>query len=135
MTSPAPILVVDDDPGLRALVSATLELEGHSVLTAADGSIALSVVESTNPMMILLDKAMPRLDGPGFVRELKARGFRIPIIVISGSEGGPIFAQEIHAEGFIRKPFKVPQLIDTVEVLLAKFMSNGRSGDAPLPES
>lgn len=132
MTDAAPILVVDDDPGLRALVSATLELEGHSVLTAADGSIALSVIEKIKPVLILLDKAMPQLDGPGFARELRKRGLNIPIIVISGSEGGPVFAREIHAEGFIRKPFKVPQLIDAVEGFLARFMSNCRPGDAAL---
>lgn len=133
MVGPAPILVVDDDPGLRALVSATLELEGHSVLTAADGSVALSVIEKFNPVLILLDKAMPRLDGPGFARELQRRGIHIPIVVISGSDGGPIFAREIQADGFIRKPFKVPQLIDTVESLLARFISNGRPGDAAVP--
>ena len=121
MTNSAPILIVDDDPGLRALVAASLELEGHAVLTAADGSIALTVVEQHQPMMILLDKSMPQMDGPGFARELRARGFLIPIVVISGSEGARNFAHEINASGFIRKPFKVPHLLDTVANLLARF--------------
>lgn len=125
MTSSAPILIVDDDPGLRALVAASLELEGHAVLTASDGTIALNVVEQHQPMMILLDKAMPHLDGPGFARELRARGFKIPIIVISGSDGAKNFAREINASGFIRKPFKVPYLLDTVANLLARFADDG----------
>lgn len=126
MTSMAPILVVDDDPGLRALVAASLELEGHSVLTAADGSIALGVVEDLQPALILLDKAMPRLDGPSFARELRERGFNVPIIVISGSDGGKLFAREISADGFIRKPFKVPQLLDTVADCISRF-AGGRA--------
>lgn len=120
MLSQAPILVVDDDPSLRALVAATLEFEGYFVLTAADGTVALAFLEEVQPEVILLDKAMPGMDGPSFARELRARGFTMPIIVISGSEGGPRFAREIRAEGFISKPFKLPQLIDTVEGLLAR---------------
>ena len=130
-TSTAPILVVDDDPGLRALVAATLELEGHSVLTAADGSVALNVVEQQEPILILLDKSMPRMDGPGFAKELRSRGFSIPIIVISGSEGGKLFAREINAFSFIRKPFKVPQLISTVTDLMTRFTDSPHGGSRP----
>jgi CheY-like chemotaxis protein len=124
MPAQSPILVVDDDPSLRALVAATLEMEGYSVLTAPDGTVALSFFDEIQPVMILLDKAMPGMDGPGFARELRARGFRTPIVVISGSEGGPRFAREIHAEGYIPKPFKLPQLVSTVEDLMTKCRSN-----------
>lgn len=124
MLAQAPILVVDDDPSLRALVAATLEMEGYTVLTAPDGTVALSYFEETQPVMILLDKAMPGLDGPGFARELRARGFRTPIVVISGSEGGSRFAKEIHAEGYIPKPFKLPQLVSTVEDLIMRCQSH-----------
>jgi len=127
----APILIVDDDPGLRALLAATFELEGHDVMTAADGAIALNVIEKREPVMILLDKSMPRLDGPGFVRELRARGFTTPIVVISGSDGAGMFARDIKALSFIRKPFKVPQLIDTVEDLLSRFNDNGQPEPRP----
>jgi CheY-like chemotaxis protein len=123
MCANAPILVVDDDPSLRALVASTLELEGHAVLTAPDGTVALSFFEEFQPMMILLDKAMPGMDGPGFARELRARGFATPIVVISGSEGGQRFARAINAEGYISKPFKLPQLISTVEDLMTKCRS------------
>lgn len=120
MLDQAPILVVDDDPSLRALVAATLELEGHYVLTAPDGTVALAFLDEIQPLIILLDKAMPGMDGPKFASALRARGFTMPIIVISGSEGGSRFAREICAEGFIPKPFKLPQLISTVEDLLAR---------------
>ena len=120
MPAHAPILVVDDDPGLRALVAAVLEMEGHSVVTAPDGSVALAIVDEAQPAIVLLDKAMPGLDGPGFAQELRARGFTTPIVVISGSEGGCRFAQEIGAERFVPKPFKLPQLIAAVEDLLSR---------------
>jgi DNA-binding response OmpR family regulator len=131
MRGTAPILIVDDDPGLRALLAATLELEGHVVMTAADGAIALDVIQEREPLLILLDKSMPRLDGPGFVRELRARGFTTPIVVISGSDGAGLFARDIKAFSFIRKPFKVPQLIATVEDLISRFGDNRRDGSQP----
>lgn len=131
MTSTAPILIVDDDPGLRALVAATLELEGHSVLTAADGSVALGIVERFEPVLILLDKSMPRMDGPGFARELRSRGFSIPIVVISGSDGGKRFAHDINALSFIRKPFKVPQLLNIVADLMSRFADDRKGGSRP----
>lgn len=115
----ASILIVDDDPGLRALVATSLTLEGHQVATAADGASALIAVEEVQPALILLDKAMPRLDGPEFARELRTRGFDIPIVVISGSEDGQRFARDIEARSFIRKPFNVPHLLDVVAGLLA----------------
>lgn len=124
MLQHAPILVVDDDPGLRALVAAALELEGHDVLTAPDGTVALSFLTEIQPVMVLLDKAMPGMDGPEFAREMRARGFSTPIVVISGSDGGSNFAQEIHADGFIRKPFKLPDLVTTVENLISKADAN-----------
>lgn len=123
MLAQAPILVVDDDPSLRALVAATLEMEGHAVFTAPDGAVALSFFEKMQPAMILLDKAMPGMDGPRFARELRARGFTTPIVVISGSEGGSRFAREIHAEGYISKPFTLPHLVSTVEDVMARFRS------------
>lgn len=120
MDAQAPILVVDDDPSLRALVAATLEMEGHAVLTAPDGTVALSFMQEAHPVMILLDKAMPGMDGPQFARELRSRGFATPIVVISGSEGGRRFASEINAEGYIPKPFKIPHLVTTVAAVMTK---------------
>lgn len=131
MTRTAPILIVDDDPGLRALVAASLELEGHSVLTAADGSVALNLIEEHEPALILLDKSMPRMDGPGLANELHSRGFSIPIVVISGSDGGPRFAREINATSFIRKPFRVPQLLHTVTDLMDRLNNDPSGGPRP----
>lgn len=120
MADIAPILIVDDDPGLRALVAATLELEGHAVVTAADGAVALDLVDKHKPVLILLDKNMPRLDGPAFARELRSKGQTMPIVVVSGSEGGKRFAREINAHSYIRKPFKVPQLLAIVSEFMSK---------------
>jgi DNA-binding response OmpR family regulator len=117
----ASILVVDDDPGLRSLVATSLAMEGHEVMTAPDGSTALRVVEQNSPTLILLDKAMPLLSGPEFARELRARGFNTPIIVISGSEDGQQFAMDIQALSFISKPFQIPQLLGVVSEVLTEF--------------
>ena len=119
----APILVVDDDPSIRSTISELLELEGYPVATAADGEEALQAVERARPSLVLLDMRMPVLDGWGFAREVKARGLRLPIVVMTAAQDARRWAQEIEADGYVSKPFNVTDLLDAVERLL------GQTGD------
>ena len=72
--SNGPILVVDDDPAIRAVVTDVLEDEGYAVLTATDGQEGLAVLAQTTPELILLDMRMPGLDGWGFARIAQSQG-------------------------------------------------------------
>jgi CheY-like chemotaxis protein len=86
--SAQPILVVDDDPNIRGLLSRLLDQEGWRVLEAADGKEALDQVDREIPGLIFLDLMMPVMDGFTFIKELrrKANWRKIPIIVITSKD-------------------------------------------------
>ena len=117
--SEGPILVVDDDPNILEVVSELLDMEGYRVATAANGAEALRVVEAGRPSLVLLDMRMPVLDGWGFAKELRARGVKLPILVMTAAQNARVWAEEIGAQGYVAKPFEVPALLDAVEKLRA----------------
>ena len=109
------VLVVDDEPHIRATVSAMLETEGYAVDEAANGADALHAVERRAPDVILLDMRMPVLDGWGFALELRRRGHRMPIVVMTAARDAARWAGEITAATFVAKPFGFDDLITAVE--------------------
>jgi CheY-like chemotaxis protein len=109
------VLVVDDEPDIRATVSAMLEIEGYHVAEAANGADALQVLDEHSPDVILLDMRMPVLDGWGFAAELRRRGHRTPIVVMTAARDAAHWAAEIAAAAFVAKPFGFDDLIDAVE--------------------
>jgi CheY-like chemotaxis protein len=109
------VLIVDDEPDIRATVSAMLEIEGYAVEEAKNGAAALELIEADPPDIILLDMRMPVLDGWGFAREMRLRGHTIPIVVMTAARVAARWAAEIAATTFIAKPFGYDDLIAAVE--------------------
>jgi len=112
------LLLVDDDPGLRALLRATLDAVDVEVEEAEDAPAAFAAIQQTRPDAIVLDVNLPGMDGLAFSRQLKRdRATKeIPIVILSGSEGGtPDAAVEAGAESFLRKPFSPLELLAIVE--------------------
>src|SRR3954463_2958224 len=87
----APILVVDDDPKIVALVRTYLEREHYRVVTASDGVTALRAIEDLRPLLVVLDLMLPGIDGLSIIREARELG-DTPILVLSarGSIGDRI---------------------------------------------
>lgn len=106
-----PILVVDDEPVVRAFIRQALETEGLQVIDAADGAEALRFVELANPRVILLDMAMPTLDGRGFTAAMRRRGHRTPIVVMTAGSSAARWAAELQADAYLSKPFDIKDLI------------------------
>lgn len=111
----APILVVDDDPEILAMLRDFLESEGLTVRTASNGAEALETLDELVPSIILLDMRMPVLDGWGFAEQLRARQLTYPIVVMTAAESASRWAEEIGANGYIAKPFDVNELLQTIE--------------------
>jgi CheY-like chemotaxis protein len=109
------VLVVDDEADIRATVSAMLEIEGYDVDEAANGADALHAIEARPPDLILLDMRMPVLDGWAFASELRRRGHRTPIVVMTAARDAARWASEIAATAFVAKPFGLDDLITAVE--------------------
>jgi CheY-like chemotaxis protein len=111
----ATILVVEDNDDVREMMSITLQLEGHNVVTAANGRQALEVLHrGTDPCMILLDLMMPVMNGWQFQEEVakdpKLRD--IPVVIVSAAAGER--GKQTSAAAFIPKPIDVDKLLDVV---------------------
>ena len=118
----ATILIVDDEPHMVDLLRTVLSKAGHHVITAACGRLALDSALGHVPDLILMDISMPDWDGyETTVRIKKHQKLQdIPVIFLSGrseeEDGGRSFA--IGAAMFLRKPFKVSQIRDVVNLAL-----------------
>src|SRR3954468_15031154 len=111
----SPILVVDDDPGIRQTVADILDLEGYPVESASNGEEALRMLERVRPSVVLLDMRMPVLDGWGFMRELKQREEHPPVLVMTAARNTRQWADEIGAQGHLSKPFDLDDLLDAIQ--------------------
>jgi len=104
----ARILVVDDNPTNLKLVAELLGFEGHDVLQAADAEIALRVLATTLPDLILMDIALPGMDGLTLTRQLRAdprtRGIRIVALTAFAMKGDDQKAFDAGCDGYVTKP-------------------------------
>lgn len=121
----AKILIVDDNPDIVELIASRLEVNNYDVLTAASGEEALTSAQKDQPDLILLDVAMPGIDGFETGRRLKADDAtkNIPIIMVTakGEQTDLLKAvNEVKAVGYIVKPFRPDKLLEKVEEALAK---------------
>ena len=85
----ASILVVDDEASIRDSLRMILEYEGYRVEAAASGIEALKIARDRPPDSILLDLRMPEMDGLETLRQLRERGYEMPVLVISGHAAPP----------------------------------------------
>ena len=113
------VLVVDDDPTIRAFVSDLLVDEGYEVKAATNGRHALAVLANWRPDVILLDLMMPEMDGWAFLasQRLNLELESIPVIVMSASYNLRGGAGRIAAADVVTKPFAIEQLLAKVEAL------------------
>lgn len=121
------ILVVEDDPPVRNLITTTLQTHGYPFLSAPNGNSALAEASSHNPDIILLDLGLPDIDGIDVIR--KVRTFAMtPIIVISArsEDTDKIQALDAGADDYLTKPFSVEELLARLRVIQRRlaFMKN-----------
>jgi CheY-like chemotaxis protein len=112
------VLVIDDDPNLTRLMSTILRTSGIDTVTATDGWSALEAIEHNDVDAIVLDLQMPKLDGRGFFRELRARGDHTPVLIAS-AYGARDAQRELGAEASVEKPFDPELLISELQRIFA----------------
>ena len=119
---PTTILIVDDQPDNRDMLSALLGQEGYRTLTAAGGMEAMDVIANDTPQLILLDVSMPDMDGYAVASLLKAdpKTSGIPIIMVTAHAGRGARVVGLHtgAEDYLTKPVDAPELLLKVRNLL-----------------
>ncbi|MGV6840538.1 MAG: phosphate regulon transcriptional regulator PhoB [Planktomarina sp.] len=123
MSSPC-VLIVEDEPAQREVLTYNLEAEGYRVVTADNGEDALLLVVEESPDVVVLDWMMPRLSGIEVCRQMKARpGSRsIPIIMLSArsDETDKVRGLETGADDYMTKPYSVRELVARVRTQLRR---------------
>ena len=108
MTARASVLVVDDDPVIRSMLTASLEASGHEVTTAKDGSEALELVRAEGFDVILLDVLMPGMNGDQVLEHLKddPKLRHVPVVMVTSLDdvGSAVRCIELGADDYLPKP-------------------------------
>ncbi len=120
-----PLLVVEDVPNIRDLLTVTLRFKGYPVITAENGEEALKIIAKQRPALIITDILMPIMDGYSFVQKLRTdvKTHDIPIIFLSATYVTPedkYFALSLGASRFIEKPIDTEEFLITIAELLTQ---------------
>ena len=114
------VLVIDDDLPLRGMLAAALRQHGFQVLLAGDGAEGQRALNIHKPNVVLLDLAMPEVNGWDFLQRLKETGHlgKVPIIVVSAHlRTDPQAILQMGVSAILPKPFNLTELIDLIEHL------------------
>jgi CheY-like chemotaxis protein len=112
---PDHILVVDDNSGIRVMLTLLLADEGYEVRAASNGAEALQAITHDPPALVLLDLMMPVLDGWGVVQQLREQHCWVPTIVMTAGGNAARWCAELGADGYLDKPFQLQDLLRTVQ--------------------
>lgn len=127
MTQPLParrVLVADDDPDIRYMLTVNLEAEGFKVMSCGDGEEARDLVRSTLPDLVVLDVMMPERDGLDVLASLKANPSTkdIPVVLLTArvSDADVWAGWQSGADYYLTKPFDIDELLRFVDYLLSE---------------
>jgi two-component system, OmpR family, response regulator MprA len=113
------VLVVDDDHSLRRMLERTLVAEGFGVHAVPDGGAALAAIERAAPDLVVLDVAMPGMDGIAVCRRLREKGFAQPVLMLTArdSVADRVAGLEGGADDYLVKPFAPEELVARLHAL------------------
>ncbi|MBQ5782996.1 MAG: response regulator transcription factor [Oscillospiraceae bacterium] len=113
------ILVVDDEPKIRELIGQYLTVAGYETEFAKDGIEALNIVSKGDIDLVILDVMMPFMDGITCLKEMRSRGFKTPVIILSakGEEYDKITGFEAGTDDYVVKPFSPKELMARVKAV------------------
>jgi two-component system response regulator MprA len=116
------VLVVDDEPQLRRALERALKLEGYEVALAPDGEEALTEIASAPYDAVVLDVLMPKRDGLSVCRELRERGDRTPVLMLTARDAvqDRVDGLDAGADDYVVKPFALEELLARLRALLRR---------------
>jgi CheY-like chemotaxis protein len=131
------ILVVDDDDLIRTMVAHFLKSAGYTVITAADGAMALDLFQKENPALVVLDVAMPVMSGLDVAKEIRAIQQRenrphTPIIMLTAYARSFFLSasSEAGVDSYLTKPIKAEKLLEHVHRFLGTPVPNAENSDS-----
>jgi two-component system alkaline phosphatase synthesis response regulator PhoP len=125
------ILVIEDDRELLIGLRDNLEIEGYEVVTAGDGDIGVAHAVDAAPDAVILDLMLPTVDGFEVCRQLKERGLRMPILMLTArnQESDKVLGLELGADDYVTKPFSVNELLARIRAMLRRAGEPHRNAD------
>jgi two-component system OmpR family response regulator len=129
----ARLLVVDDEPNILELLSASLRYAGFEVATAANGLEALKLAKQFRPDLIVLDVMMPDLDGFAVVRRLRNDGITVPVLFLTARDAteDKVAGLTVGGDDYVTKPFSLEEILARIRAVLRRTperVSRARSG-------
>ncbi len=116
------ILVIEDDRALREGLTMNLVLHGYDVLAAPDGEKGMQMAFDARPNLIVLDIMMPGWTGLDILEELRKRGEKVPVLILSALNTTPdkVAGLDLGADDYMSKPFDLPELIARIDMMLRR---------------
>jgi two-component system, OmpR family, alkaline phosphatase synthesis response regulator PhoP len=124
------VLVVEDNHNLAYGLATSLRLERYEVEVAATGTEGLRLAREWNPDLIILDVALPEMDGFTVLKTLRAEERHVPVVLLTarGEEGDRVFGLRLGADDYVTKPFSVLELLARVDARLRRSGSDAAGG-------
>lgn len=116
------VLVVDDEPVLRSALDRALRMDGYEIALAADGQDALDEIAAQRPDAVVLDVAMPGIDGFEVCRRIRQGGDRTPVLMLTGRDAvdDRVAGLDAGADDYLVKPFALKELLARLRALLRR---------------
>ena len=118
----ARILIAEDEPGISGLLSEEFHADGFTTAIAEDGIDALAMAETEAFDLLVLDLGLPGKDGLSVLRELRARGHTMPVVILTARSGlvDTVVGLEEGADDYIAKPFRIDEVLARVRARLRR---------------
>ena len=116
------IMIVDDEPGVRALLRDTLSIAGFETIEASDGMSALMLLRTNKPALMVIDVNMPLMDGFELVERLRSTDDLTPVLMLTAREDTSDIARglKIGADDYVIKPFGIEELVLRIKAILRR---------------
>ena len=118
----AKLLVVDDEPNIRELLSTSLRFAGFEVIAAANGRDALAAAEEHNPDLAVLDVMLPDMDGFTVTRRLRAAGRHFPVVFLTARDDtdDKVTGLTVGGDDYVTKPFSLDEVVARIRAVLRR---------------
>src|SRR5690625_5890832 len=118
----AKLLVVDDEPNIRELLSTSLRFAGFEVVAAANGREALDAAETHNPGLAVLDVMLPDMDGFTVTRKLRASGRFFPVVFLTARDDtdDKVTGLTVGGDDYVTKPFSLDEVVARIKAVLRR---------------
>lgn len=126
----AKLLVVDDEPNIRELLSTSLRFAGFDVVAAANGRDALAAAETHNPDLAVLDVMLPDMDGFTVTRRLRAAGRHFPVVFLTARDDtdDKVTGLTVGGDDYVTKPFSLDEVVARIRAVLRRTQPHDDDG-------